>query len=228
MAPARRSHRNPPPSAPGGWLGWLGYELKTPLAAILAQTQAALGRRRTARVYRQTLEACERHARRLSRIATRLLNGAGTDVESETPHRREVGLRACLEECVAWRGLEAEEAGVALRLHEGPEVTADTDPDFLAIVLDRQLAVVLRAAGHGGEIALAGREAEEGRAEIEIAARVGVEIAGGVELKFEAEPAFATDYAVALGYATRVETRDDGARVLTIALRGKVAKGRRS
>jgi heavy metal sensor kinase len=55
------------------------HELRTPVSVILSQTQTALARERTAEEYRETLQACQRAAQRMRKLAESLLELARLD-----------------------------------------------------------------------------------------------------------------------------------------------------
>jgi heavy metal sensor kinase len=55
------------------------HELRTPVSVVLAQTQSALARERTAAEYREALEACQRSAQRMRHLIDSLLMLARLD-----------------------------------------------------------------------------------------------------------------------------------------------------
>src|SRR5262249_46229970 len=63
------------------------HELRTPISVILSQTQTALSRERPAGEYRETLEACQRAAQRMRKLAESLLELARLDAGQ--PMKRE-------------------------------------------------------------------------------------------------------------------------------------------
>lgn len=77
------------------------HELRTPLAVVLTQAQAALARERSAGEYRESLAACERAARRMQRLSESLLTLARLD-SGETGNARE----RCELDCIAHEAIE--------------------------------------------------------------------------------------------------------------------------
>jgi heavy metal sensor kinase len=59
------------------------HELRTPVSVLLTQTQSALNRDRSGDEYRQTLQACERAAKRMRRLIEALLELARLDAGQE-------------------------------------------------------------------------------------------------------------------------------------------------
>jgi two-component system OmpR family sensor kinase len=59
------------------------HELRTPVSVLLTQTQSALNRERSSEEYRQTLQACERAAKRMRRLIEALLELARLDAGQE-------------------------------------------------------------------------------------------------------------------------------------------------
>ena len=59
------------------------HELRTPVSVLLTQTQSALNRERSGEEYRQTLQACERAAKRMRRLIEALLELARLDAGQE-------------------------------------------------------------------------------------------------------------------------------------------------
>jgi two-component system, OmpR family, sensor kinase len=76
------------------------HELRTPISVVLAQTQSALARDRSAAEYRDALEACARAAQRMRKLVESLLQLARLDAEQEHTRRQPVDLAAIAEECV--------------------------------------------------------------------------------------------------------------------------------
>jgi signal transduction histidine kinase len=64
------------------------HELRTPVSVILSQAQTALSRDRSSAEYRETLEACQRAAKRMRRLIESLLELARLDAGQE-PMKRE-------------------------------------------------------------------------------------------------------------------------------------------
>lgn len=76
------------------------HELRTPLAVILSQAESTLARERSARDYREALEACLRAAKRLQHLVESLLTLARLDVGGGGPSGEIVALEHVVAEAV--------------------------------------------------------------------------------------------------------------------------------
>jgi two-component system OmpR family sensor kinase len=96
------------------------HELRTPVSVILTQTQTALSRERSAAEYREALEACQRSAQRMRRLAESLLELARLDSGQETMKRERFDLPAVVRESVELIGPLAELRGIEIRCDLAP------------------------------------------------------------------------------------------------------------
>src|SRR5262249_2439460 len=78
--------------------GEASHQLRTPLAALLGQTEVALRRDRPPSEYRQTLEAVQQQARHLTQITEALLFLARADAEAAAPAAQPLDLAGWLPE----------------------------------------------------------------------------------------------------------------------------------
>ena len=76
------------------------HELRTPVAVILAQTQATLARERSGPEYRETLEACQRAAQRMRRLTESLLALARLDAGQEPMRLERLDLARVVRETI--------------------------------------------------------------------------------------------------------------------------------
>ncbi len=86
--------------------GEASHQLRTPLAALLGQTEVALRRERSPEEYRQTLSSVHQQADRLRKIVDALLFLARADTEARLPDREILDLGPWLSEHIrqAWSG----------------------------------------------------------------------------------------------------------------------------
>ncbi len=75
------------------------HELRTPVAVMLTQTQAALARERPASEYRETIEACQRATQRMRGLIESLLELARLDAGQEAMRREECDLAGIAADC---------------------------------------------------------------------------------------------------------------------------------
>lgn len=66
--------------------GDVAHELRTPVSVLMAETQSALERERTAEDYRETISACQRSARRMGGLIESLLDLAQIQSSAESGH----------------------------------------------------------------------------------------------------------------------------------------------
>jgi two-component system OmpR family sensor kinase len=110
------------------------HELRTPLSVILTQTQAALKRERSAPEYREALEACERAAQRMRRLAESLLQLARLDAHEQHLQRSSFDLSKTAADCVDLLRPLAAERDVSIRC-DLPPIQYEGDSHALAQVV---------------------------------------------------------------------------------------------
>lgn len=96
------------------------HELRTPVSVILTQTQSALSRERSAAEYREALQACQRSAQRMRRLAESLLELARLDSGQETMKRERFDLTGVVRESVELVRPLAEQRGIEIRSDLAP------------------------------------------------------------------------------------------------------------
>jgi two-component system OmpR family sensor kinase len=127
------------------------HELRTPVSVILTQTQAALGREREAKDYRQTIEACERAAQRMRKLIGALLELARLDAGQEPIKRLPLDLAKTVAECVELVRPLAEVRGIRISSVDSPlEITGDAEK--LSLVVTNLLTNAIEYNQDGGEV----------------------------------------------------------------------------
>ena len=96
------------------------HELRTPVSVILTQTQTALSRERSNSDYRETLEACQRAARRMRALTESLLELARLDAGQEPMKREAFDLPRVARECVELVRPLAAERGIQIHCDVPP------------------------------------------------------------------------------------------------------------
>jgi heavy metal sensor kinase len=94
------------------------HELRTPISVILSQAQTALSRERSAAEYRETLEACQRAAQRMRRLAESLLELARLDAGQQKMKRDPFDLARVVRDSVELLRPLAAERGI--EIHADP------------------------------------------------------------------------------------------------------------
>ena len=130
------------------------HELRTPLAALRAEVDLALRRRRTKGELSAALRGVSQETDRLVRLAEDLLVLARADDGRLPLHRQDLPLRSTLESASALFAARAQELGVQLAV-DGPETTISADPLRLRQALVNLIDNALRHTPRGGTIRLA-------------------------------------------------------------------------
>ena len=129
------------------------HELRTPVAVILAQTQATLARDRNPEEYRQTLEACQRAALRMRSLTESLLALARLDAGHETLHRESIDLARIAEQTVDLLRPMAESRSVTVHCDLMP-TGCKGDAERIAQVVTNLLSNAVAHNQQGGEVFL--------------------------------------------------------------------------
>lgn len=135
------------------------HELRTPVAIILADTDLALAKERSAEEYRQTVETCHRAARRMKALVDALLTLARIDSGELVLRRDRVDLGQLVEECVDLIRPLASQKRVQLEV----ETTAATilgDSEQIARVIMNLATNAVHYNRDGGRVRLAVTEAD--------------------------------------------------------------------
>ena len=133
------------------------HELRTPVAAILAQTAMARRRERSPREYREVIDACYVVARRMKSLVDGLLTLARTDADNLDLRHEEFDLRKTAEECSRMVEAIAVKRGISFEVDLAP-VTLSGDPDRISQVITNLLTNAVRYNRKGGRVSVALRD----------------------------------------------------------------------
>jgi two-component system, OmpR family, heavy metal sensor histidine kinase CusS len=123
----------------------ISHELRTPLAALLANTELALRKPRSADYYRELLVECRHSAQQMHQIVERLLTLARLDAGVDRLRAQPVDVAEVAAQCAAVVRPLAEARGLRLRVEapppdgDGAPTRVTTDPDKLREVLTNLL-----------------------------------------------------------------------------------------
>ena len=133
------------------------HELRTPISVLLAQTQSALMRERSPVEYRETLESCQRAARRMHQLIESLLALARFDARQDPGHRVPTNLATVAQDAVQSLRPLADERAITI---ETPLEDAFTraDPVHLTQILNNLIANAIFYNREGGRIAVSTRQ----------------------------------------------------------------------
>jgi len=128
----------------------MSHEMKTPLATILAKSQATLLQTREASAYRQALELCERNALKMKTLTSRLLDELGSEAPSAKLRLEEIHLAEFLRIFQEDLRPLAASKGFRIDLNCPPELRLQTDRTLLEAILQN---LVINAFEHaqGGD-----------------------------------------------------------------------------
>jgi two-component system, OmpR family, sensor kinase len=127
------------------------HELRTPVSVILTQTQTTLNRERDAAGYKQTVEACQRAARRMRRLIESLLELARFDAGQEVLKRLRFDFSKTISGGVEMVQPLAEERRVKIISELAPlEITGDSER--LAQVVTNLLTNAIQYNKPDGEV----------------------------------------------------------------------------
>jgi signal transduction histidine kinase len=138
-----------------GFLERASHELRTPLAALRAEVDLALRRRRSAEELSAALRSVSEETDRLARLAEDLLVLARADDGRLPLHREALSLREMLESAAARFAARALELDVTLTV-SAPETAISADPLRLRQALVNLLDNALRHTPRGGTVRLTG------------------------------------------------------------------------
>ena len=127
------------------------HELRTPVAVVLTQTQAALARERPAAEYRESLEACQRAARRMRGLIESLLTLARLDAADVPDTLEPCALDRITREAVDLLAPLAEEQGVQLEL-ELASVRCPANAGQLAQIVSNLVSNAIHYNRPGGSV----------------------------------------------------------------------------
>jgi two-component system, OmpR family, sensor kinase len=126
------------------------HELRTPVTAILAESEWALARPRTEEEYRRALEVSARQGRRLKELLETLLTLARIEGGAQQPALDALDLGALADQAIADVARLADERGVTIVRHGGARVRGDRVQ--LGILLSNLLSNAVRYNTAGGRV----------------------------------------------------------------------------
>jgi len=124
------------------------HELRTPVAVILGQTQLALSRSRTEAEYRETLEACQRAAKRMHGLIESLLELSVLDATGTKLKRQPCDLAMIGRENLEMIQLLADERQIVLKGDLAP-APCSADADRISQILVNLLSNAVKFSGPG-------------------------------------------------------------------------------
>ena len=143
------------------------HELRTPLAVLRGETEVALGKRRTADEYQESLLLIQEEAERLSRIVEDLFILARQPVDAPaTLIRERVSLNDAVKDCARAAHVLATRKGVRLTTeNNSASINLNGDKELITRMILNLLDNAVKYTPAGGEISLA-LTRQNGNAEI--------------------------------------------------------------
>ena len=127
------------------------HELRTPVAVLIAQTAAALNRKRSYEENLATIEACHRASQRMKQLITSLLQLARIDAGQEKARRVTFDLLPVASECLALVKPLAEEREVKIFLADG-DAKISGDPEQIHQVIANIVTNAIQYNRPDGEV----------------------------------------------------------------------------
>ena len=127
------------------------HELRTPIAVLISETQAALNRERSAVEYRETVETCLATAQQMRRLTQSLLELARFDAGQAPLARTPFDLAECARDCADLIRPIAAEHGLRVACHLAQTPTVG-DADRCAQVIVNLLHNAVEHSDAGGEV----------------------------------------------------------------------------
>ncbi|MEY4917798.1 MAG: hypothetical protein RL616_1711 [Verrucomicrobiota bacterium] len=127
------------------------HELRTPVSVLIAQTAAALNRKRSYEENLATIEACHRASQRMRQLITSLLQLARLDAGQENVRRTKFDLLPVASECLELVKPLAEERGVKIILTAANTPIAG-DPEQIHQVITNLVTNAIQYNRLGGEV----------------------------------------------------------------------------
>jgi heavy metal sensor kinase len=132
------------------------HELRTPISVIVTQTQTALSRERPPGEYRESLEACQRAAKRMRSLTESLLQLARLDAGQEPMRREPFDLARTAQECIELIQPLAAEHGITIQAELTP-VSCLGDSGRIAQVVTNLLTNAISFNRENGEVRVSSR-----------------------------------------------------------------------
>jgi signal transduction histidine kinase len=145
----------------------MSHDLRTPVAALLASTEVALRKPRSAQQYRDTLEDCHSTGKQMNRLVERLLALARIDAGVDRVHTSDFDAADLAEECVNLVRPLAVERQLDLQLHRNGPMSVHSDPDKVREVLTNLLHNAIQYNRPQGSVSLT-VEQSDGRVQFDV------------------------------------------------------------
>jgi two-component system heavy metal sensor histidine kinase CusS len=187
-----------------GFAADLAHDLRTPVNALMMQTQVALSRERSVDDYQALLASGMEEYERLSRMIENTLFLARADNAQLALRREALDVRAELAHIREYFEMLAEDKEVALALGELPGLALEADPVLLRRAVNNLVSNAIAHTPPGGAITLSAHE--DGAWLALVVANTGSAIAGEhlervFERYYRADPARAAGSSTGLGLA---------------------------
>jgi two-component system, OmpR family, heavy metal sensor histidine kinase CusS len=132
----------------------ISHDLRTPVAALLAATEVALRKTRSAQQYREVLEDCHTTGKQMSRLVERLLSLARLDAGVDHVRTSDVDVADLAQECVDLVRPLATERSLELQLQRNGSLEVHTDREKVREVLTNLLHNAIQYNRPGGSVAV--------------------------------------------------------------------------
>ena len=139
----------------------VAHELRTPLAGIRSTIEVALTRSRDATEYREALSDCLEIAKDMESVVNNLLMLARLEAQQISFKTEPVQLSALLDSCWHRFSKKAEERKVVFENQIPAELTCQSDPEHLSMVLSNLLDNAAEYADQGGQIRTKARRLDD-------------------------------------------------------------------
>jgi two-component system heavy metal sensor histidine kinase CusS len=141
-----------------GFAADLAHDLRTPVNALMMQTQVALSRERSSEEYQALLASNLEEYERLSRMIENTLFLARADSAQLALRRDRLDVRAELERVRDYFEMLAEDQGISLRLDADPSLRLHADPVLLRRAVNNLVSNAVAYTPAGGAVSLSARE----------------------------------------------------------------------
>jgi heavy metal sensor kinase len=132
----------------------ISHDLRTPVAALLAATEVALRKPRSAEQYREVIQDCHATGKQMSRIVECLLALARLDAGVDRVRTCDFDVAELAEECVNLVRPLAAERQLGLELNRNGPISLHTDPDKIREVLTNLLHNAIQYNRPKGNVSL--------------------------------------------------------------------------
>jgi heavy metal sensor kinase len=194
------------------------HELRTPLSVVLYESELALSKPRTVEEYQESLQACQRSARRMKSLVDDLLTLARVDARQLRLNLQPLDLRPLVEDAIALLRPAAEQRHITITCELPVEpVLVTADPERLPQVLCNLLSNAVTYNRDGGRVEIT-LEAQDDEVLLRVTdTGIGIsetDLPKIFDRFFRADPARTDDGGLGLGLAISQElVRAHGGRI---------------